>query len=193
MTLIDHRGSGLHALETGKTSEKFKLRIHDIQLEDIDPNGDRYTVEAIELDETMVLGSLLVVTQERPQEGGPLADPTIERRGVIAGVVVRAGNGHLLGLPDLAPISDTTGVTYDDEGEEDGPMWQAGDRPWPSVAMFYEPGDVLLIDHTAKGRALKILGREGRIINQIDVLARVERNGKPVKLTRKDGTWVEAE
>jgi hypothetical protein len=56
-----------------------------------------------------------------------------------------------------------------------------------SVPMFYGEGDVLLIDHNAKGRALMIVGRECRIVNQIDVLARIEG----VHLERRDGAWVQ--
>lgn len=120
----------------------------------------------------------MVITQnQEAKPGDPLADPSVERRGVIAAVIVRAGNGHLLGLPDLSPMTT------------DAPPYLLGDRPWPSVDMFYEPGDVVLIDHTAKGRALKILGREIRIVNQIDVLAKVGS----IRLERKDDTWVEVE
>ena len=151
-------------------SSRFELRLHEINPEDIEPNGDRYVVEVIDIDEKVEFGSILVVTQQQPDKpGGPMADPTVERRGVLAAVVIRAGNGHLLGLPDWAEHewSDT--------------------RDPATVEMFFKEGDVLLVDHTAKGRALKIVGRECRIIGQIDVLARVEG----VRLKREDGTWVQ--
>jgi hypothetical protein len=166
---------------------RFELKIHEVAPEDIEPNGDRYTVEVIDLDEKIEFGSLLVVTQEIQQKdeygrpihaGHPQADPSIERRGVIAAVVVLAGNGHLLGLSDLAPVEVRA-----NPGE-----WAIGPsgRPWASVPMFYEPGDVVLIDHTAKGRALKIVGRECRIVGQIDILARI----LGVRLRRTDdGGW----
>jgi hypothetical protein len=52
--------------------------------------------------------------------------------------------------------------------------------------MFYAPGDVVMVDHNAKGRALKILGREARIVGQIDILARI----KGLRLRRsEDGSW----
>lgn len=152
-------------------TQRYELKIHTIAPEDIDPLGDRYVVEIIDFDEKIELGSILVVTQQPPQDNSPQADPTIERRGVLAAVVIRAGNGHLLGLSDH-PWSDSK-----DEDERD----------WASVPMFYQPGDVLFIDHNAKGRALKIVGRECRIVNQIDCLARVEG----VRLKRVDGEWVQ--
>jgi len=149
---------------------RFELKIHEIAPENIEPLGDRYVVEVIELDEKVQLGSLLVVTQqaaERPRD--PLADPTVERRGVLAAVVIRAGNGHLLGLPDPRLV-----VREHIEAES------------ADVPMFYSPGDVVLIDHSAKGRALKIVGRECRILNQLDCLARIEG----IRLRRTDdGTW----
>lgn len=151
-------------------STRYELRIHEVAPEDIEPNGDRYIIEQVNIGETVEFGQLLVVTQQmNVKPGDPMADPTIENRGVIAGVVIRAGNGHLLGLSD-----------YPLETDESAP------RQWACVPMFYAPGDLVLIDHNAKGRALKIVGRECRIVNQIDCLARV--NG--VKLIRKDGQWV---
>ena len=55
--------------------------------------------------------------------------------------------------------------------------------------MFYSEGDVVLVDHTAKGRALQIVGRTCRIVNQIDVLARIGS----VRLHRVNGAWVQEE
>lgn len=164
-----------------QVSERFKLKMHDIAPEDLDPNGDRYIIEEIEMDDNFVMGSMLVVTNINadPNAGTAQADPTIEKRGVIAGVVIGVGNGHLLGLPDLAP-------DYNDPAP--------GVRPWAAVDMFYQPGDVVFIDHNARGRAFKLPNRATvRVCNQIDVLCQLKRKGEPVRLVRKDDTWAEAE
>ncbi|MGD0968673.1 MAG: hypothetical protein ABR949_10330 [Candidatus Aquilonibacter sp.] len=151
----------------------YKLKIHDVKPEDIEPNGDRYVVEEIDVDEYIERGQLLVITQNAPKhQGDPMADPTIENRGVIVAVVIRAGNGHLLGLPDPYFIEDGKGV----QGNADVPM-------------FFSEGDVVFVDHNAKGRALRILGREVRIINQIDVLAKMDG----VKLKRGEHGWEQVE
>lgn len=179
-------------IEANTASERFKLKMHDVAPELLIPNGDRYICEEIEMDDNFVMGQILVVTNtgQNAKPGDPMADPAIEKRGVIAAVVVNAGNGHLLGLPDLAPIEQSVGIAYDKDGEEEGAMWQPGDRPWPSVAMFYEPGDIVFIDHNARGRAFKLPGRAIiRVCNQIDILAHLDG----VKLERKDDTWVEVE
>lgn len=156
------------------SSPRFELKIHEIAPEDIIPNGDRYVVEVIDLDETVQLGQLLVVTQpSRQNPNDPLVDPTVENRGVLAAVVVSVGNGHLLGLPDPAlAVLNRNGC-------------ESVERSKADVPMFYEPGDVVLVDHNAKGRALKIVGRECRIVNQIDVLAALPK----VKLLRTERGW----
>ena len=173
MTQIDPR----MVIEANATTERFKLRMHDISPEQLIPNGDRYICEEIEMDDNFVMGQILVVTNtgQNAKPGDPLADPAVEKRGIIAAVVIGVGNGHLLGLPDLAP-------DYNDI--------QAGSRPWACVDMFYEPGTIVFIDHNAKGRAFKLPGRAIiRVCNQIDVLAHLDG----VKLVRKDDTWAEAE
>ena len=162
------------------TPERYTLRIHDIDPTDIEPNGDRYVVEVIDIDETaLAFGRLLVMTQQVNQQG-PQADPTIENRGVLAAVIVTAGNGHLLGLPDAA-VALSPGTSASGRQHEDS----IGRAP-ADVPMFYAPGDVVMVDHNAKGRALKILGREARIVGQIDILARI----KGLRLRRsEDGSW----
>jgi len=139
------------------SSSRYELKIHEVAPEDIEPLGDRYVVEVIDIDEKIELGQILVVTQQPKEDNSPMADPTVERRGVLAAVVVSVGNGHLLGIKDEVP-------------------------------MFYSVGDCVLVDHNAKGRALKIVGRECRIVNQIDCLARL-----PMRLVRVDGEWIPEE
>lgn len=175
------RGALLRPLESApvRKSERFELKINEVDLEDIKPNGDRYVVEVIDLDEKIELGQILVVTQDpsiNPRD--PSANPNVEQRGVLTAVVVRAGNGHLLGLPD--PRLAVRNISGNEEVE----------RHPADVPMFFERGDVVFVDRNAKGRALRILGREGRIVNQIDVLARLELGGKPVRLVREDGIWM---
>ena len=88
-----------------RPSDKFQLKLHEIAPEDIEPNGDRYIVEEIDIDEKVLLGKILVVTQQvAKNDRSPSSDPTIENRGVIAAVIIKAGNGHLLGLSDFPPM-----------------------------------------------------------------------------------------
>jgi len=161
---------------------RFKLRIHELTPEDFTPLGDRYIVEQIDIDErALMLSKLLVMTQPMVDKpGDPMADPTVEQRGVIAAIVVCFGNGHLLGLPDpavaLSPRMDAYGTRQED---------YIG-RASADVPMFLSPGTLVLVDYNAKGRALKILGRECRIVNQIDCLA----YHKTLKFRRsEDGSW----
>jgi len=181
---LDPRVTALRA-----APNRYELKIHEVNPEAIIPNGDRYLVEVIEIDEKILLGQLLVVTQAPEDRGGPMADPNVERRGVLAAVIVTAGNGHLLGLPDPRiavansfAASDGGSVTYS-RGSD------TVERHPADVPMFYEPGDVVFVDFNARGRALKILNRECRLVNQIDVLAKLK--GKRLKRTT-DGGWEEA-
>jgi co-chaperonin GroES (HSP10) len=164
------------------TAEKFELKIHEVNPEDIDPLGDRYIVEEVTIDEKIKLGSLLIVTQQ-PQINpmDPMAPPQVEQRGVRAGIIVSCGNGHLLGLSDHAVMAYEH--IRDDEGNETE-MPQLI-RPWSSVPMFFEPGDVVFFDYNARGRALAIVGREVRVINQIDILASIPK----MKMQRGENGW----
>jgi co-chaperonin GroES (HSP10) len=161
------------------------LKIHELRPEDIEPNGDRYVVEVIDIDEKIELGRILVVTQQPKMDPrDPQADPTLEQRGVMVAVVVRAGNGHLLGLPDHKLAVLQRNPHPNTSGYEEIMVAPA------DVPMFFEPGTVVFVDHNAKGRALKILGRECRIVNQIDILAALPS----MKLRRSDdGGWERAE
>lgn len=161
-----------------RTNSRYELKIHEIDPDAIVPNGDRYLVEVIDIDEKILLGQLLVVTQAPEDRGNPMADPNVERRGVLAAVIVTKGNGHLLGLPDWAV------------GVPEGQHTMGGVTRKPAdVPMFYEPGDVVFVDFNARGRALKVLNRELRIVNQIDVLAKL--GGQRLKRAA-DGGWEEA-
>lgn len=175
MAFIDP--SNLSHLKSVTQRDRFQLKIHHVAPESIVPNGDRYVVEVIDLDETVELGQMLVVTQDPTLDPkDPRSDPKIEQRGVMAAVIVTRGNGHLLGLPDPRfvmhqnPMNDMESIV----------------REKADVPMFYQPGDVVFVDHNAKGRNVKIVGRECRIVNQIDVLAKIEG----IKLERtEDGDW----
>ena len=179
MAQFDPRARALTSIKATPDRGLFKLKIHDLKPEDLTPNGDRYVVEEIDVDEQIERGQLLVITQNAPRHpGDPNADPTIENRGVIVAVVIRAGNGHLLGLPDpRIAVKDAIG-----NGERVA-------RQPADVPMFFEEGDVVFVDHNAKGRALRILGREIRVINQIDCLAKLEG----VKLKRTENGWEQVE
>lgn len=154
-------------------TEAFELKIHELDPEDFAPNGDRYVVERIKIDEAVLLASqLLVVTGmgENDDDRKPHEKPAVEKRGVVAAVVCAVGNGHLLGYADYAPDGD-------------------GVRAQATVPMFYAPGDVVLVDMNAKGRNLRMAGREVRIINQIDVLTGIPK----IKLARVGKTWQRVE
>jgi co-chaperonin GroES (HSP10) len=173
---VAHIDQRLLSVAPKPQNSRFELRIHDIEPEDLEPLGDRYIVEVIDFDESKVLlGQLLVVTQQPKTAGNPNADPNVEGRGVFAAVVVEKGNGHLLGLPDPRVV-----VTYSPQHA------QMIERVSADVPMFCEPGDVVFVDHNARGRGFKILGKECRVINQIDILARY----KKMQLKRtEDGGW----
>ena len=103
----------------------------------------------------------------------PNRDPNIERRGVLAAIVLRGGDGHLLGLPDPKLVVN---------GEIQ--------RSPCDVPMKYTYGDVVLVDVNAKGRDVQILGKEIRIVNQIDILSHIEG----IKMQKNDaGEWEQVE
>lgn len=174
-----HLIPNLRPLESSKGVTYFKLPLHQIPPEQIQPNGDRYLVEVIDVEDTIQLGQMLVVVQpQQVNDKDPSADPQIENRGVIAGVVITAGNGHLLGLADHATVV----YNEDDDGRDIPEMT----RVPADVPMFYHPGDVVLIDRNSRGRALKIVNHEYRLVNQIDCLAKIDG----VRLKRNDsGEW----
>jgi hypothetical protein len=78
-----------------------------------------------------------------------------------------------LGLPD--PRLAVRSLSGRDEVE----------RHPADVPMKYRPGDVVLVDMNQKGRALKLVDREIRVVGQIDVLVKL-----PVRLTWTDTGWV---
>ena len=165
--------------------------MHGIEPEELTPNGDRYLVEIIDIDETFEVGTILVVTPAAAvDQRDPMQRPggAMEARGVIPAVVLKRGNGHLLGLADWANV-----VTPGSGLERDLQIV----RTPANVPMFYDIGDVVFVDHNARGRGLRILGREVRLVNQIDILAahdtlRLERDEegewRPTRLV--GDTWI---
>lgn len=178
MALLDPAGGASRILRSAP--KRFQLKLHNIAPEHFIPNGDRYIVEVIDFDDVVELGQMLVAVQD-PQINptDPKADPSVEVRGVLGGVIVRGGNGHLLGLPDprlvtwLNPMTDQPTIV----------------REPADVPMFYQAGDVVFVDRNAKGRNLRVVGREVRIVNQIDILAKIDG----IRLVRdEDGNWTDA-
>lgn len=162
---------------------RYVLKLHNIEPERFIPNGDRYVVEVLDVDEAIEFEKLLVIVQPKPKkEGDPQADPSVENRGVMPAVIVAVGNGHLLGLPDPRFVVENCDAGHNHIGERIV-------RQMADVPMFYEHGDVVLVDYNAKGRNLKIVGRECRIVGQIDILSKIE--GVRLKRTA-DGGWEEA-
>lgn len=157
------------------TIKQFMLHLHDFDPAAMEPIGDRYVVETIPVEDTVSFGSFLVMAQGaelNPKD--PMANPAVERRGVLPAVIIAKGNGHLLGLPDPRLVVTMPAGNHMVE------------RHNADVPMFLEVGDVVLLDMNSKGRALKIVDREIRIVNQIDCLLKL-----PVRLTWTDEGWVE--
>ncbi len=150
----------------------FELKLHELEPQNIEPLGDRYIIEEIKVDEAVEFGQLLVVTEgeARPEDDprNPMARPNVERRGVMPGVIVGVGNGHLLGFPDQR--LEIGGVVH---------------REAADVPMFAKPGDVVLVDVNNRGRALRYVGRLLRVVNQIDVLSIV----RGVRLKWTENGW----
>ena len=165
----------------GKTTKKFALHLHEFEPAAMEPLGDRYIIETLPVEETVKFGAVLVMAQTGTH--GPDNDPrnpaashAVEKRGVLPAVIIAVGNGHLLGLPDHAiPVRQMAGNDVVERYPADVPL-------------FCEPGDVVLVDMNARGRALMIVDREIRVINQIDVLVRL-----PVRLQWTDEGWVRDE
>ena len=147
-----------------KTIAPFMLELHEFEPAAMEPNGDRYVVETLFVDELVKFGSLLVhAVQPEIDPRDPKADPTVEKRGVLPAVILAVGNGHLLGLPD--PRVVVRNISGNEEVE----------RHPADVPMWYKPGDVVLVDMNSKGRALKLANREIRVIGQIDCLVKIAR------------------
>jgi hypothetical protein len=146
--------------------KKFMLELHEFDPAEMEPIGDRYIVETIPVEETVSFFSFIVVAggtdPSTIDPRNPLANPNVERRGVVPAVIIANGNGHLLGLPDPR-------IALKMSGGQD-----VVERHPADVPMFLTPGDVCLIDFTSKGRALKIIDRDIRVINQIDVLVKLK-------------------
>lgn len=163
--------------------EMFKLKIHELDVEDFIPNGDRYVVEAIEIDENVEFGQLLVVTNVpvEPKPGDqPWKKPSVEARGCFAAVICTVGDGHLLGYPDWP--QEVLNNAYGGEA-------LSGFRDRATVPMFFKKGQIVLVDYNAKGRNLKILGKHYRVVNQIDILTSIPR----IQLERVEGVWREVQ
>ena len=174
---VDHEG-GIPIIrpKIHSVKKKFMLELHEFDPAEMEPIGDRYIVETIPVEETVSFFSFIVVAggtdPSTIDPRNPLANPNVERRGVVPAVVIANGNGHLLGLPDpRIALHMASGIEYVERHAADVPM-------------FLSPGDVCLIDFTSKGRALKIIDRDIRVINQIDCLVKLK-----VRLKWTDTGW----
>ena len=209
---LDMSKTGPIPLLTPKALPKpFRLRIHDLLPSDIVPNGDRYIVETLDVDEDVLTcnGLLVPVQAVDPRNGQP--SMITEYRGVAPAVVVMRGNGHLLGLSDHAVVMPEPTVLTMNEGESteafearkamakmdalNAGCSYVGDhsivvRPWASVPMFFDQGTIVFIDINAKGREFRLFGRAVRVVDQINILAHTNK----IKLVLDaDGNWTQPE
>ncbi len=176
-------------IDTNGPKPKFKLTQDHVKPELLEPLGDRYLVQIIEVDDTLTLSG-----------GGILYRPTDSEkdRGWKAGVICSGGNGHLLGVPDLAAVLPNTlpeGITLDKArltAMAQGAVAMTEEaillRPGAAVPMFYAPGDVVIMERFA-GRDLKLgpTSDEYCMVAQEHCLAKV----KGLSLTRDpNGNWV---
>jgi hypothetical protein len=174
---IDHEGVIPIIRPRTHTVAKFMLELHDFDPAAMEPIGDRYIVETIPVEDTVKFGSFLIMAQgAQIDPKNPMATPGVERRGVLPAVIIALGNGHLLGLPDPRLV------------KRDGAGMDTIVREAADVPMFLKPGDMVLLDMNSKGRALQIVDREIRVVNQIDCLVKL-----PLRLTWTDEGWVREE
>ncbi len=117
----------------------------------LQPNGDRYLVKPVN-----------VVHRTSSDLVLPIDETTT---GWFAARILAVGNGHRLEVPDPAV------VTYRVSPSEDT-LESTVERPQATVPMFFSKGDVVLIDRLA-GRPVTVQGVEYRIVNQVDVLAKI--------------------
>lgn len=165
---------------------KYIFRYRNANLATLRPNGDRYLIEVLDVDE------------EKLPSGIFLPEATEEQKGWAVGVVFSVGNGHRLEIPDhLKVIPEGYNVPDDllDDLADDravrefkekaraehigkqlnfhyqpsiGPKHTVA-RYWASVPMFFAPGEVVGIERYS-GRQFTIQGRSFRIVSQVDVL-----------------------
>jgi co-chaperonin GroES (HSP10) len=196
-----------NTLDSMPALSRFKRRVN-LNAQDprnIAPNGDRYLVELLEIEENVtVMGNdgpiKIIIAQEHAPTKRPdgKVDPGVEAellRGWRAGLILRVGNGHRLEVSD--PYVVMPGVSTDKELED----YKTGKVPPPrgaqviteshtlfqpqaKVQMFYAPGDVVLIERLT-GREVTLQGKRYAIVNQQDVLA-VFQNTKLSDITVED-------
>lgn len=109
------------------------------------PNGDRYLIKPVHA--------------EQKSKSGILLQQDETSTGWFAAFVLAVGNGHRLDAPDTAVVRKSR------DAEE---IVQVG----ATVPMFFKQGDMVLVDRLA-GRPITLDGQEFRIVNQVDVLAKV--------------------
>ena len=114
------------------TAPRLQIKLHELAAESIVPCGDRYLIEVVDFDEAFQLGQLLVLTKDTQINlKDPKADPMVEPRGVIGGVVLAVGNGHLLGIPDHAIVEyHQLGDDGEEPARQDPPAGQRSDVPF---------------------------------------------------------------
>lgn len=174
---MELRGMSLSSM-AARIEARPKIAINELDAEDLEPTGDRYTVEVAEFDEQVVLGKIFISPKQPsidPRD--PLADPKAELRGVFGAIICGVGSGHLLGIPDILVVKNPQAASPEVT------------REWASVDMFHAVGDVVFVHATQRGAALHIIGRDLRIINQMDILANITHKRPDLKYVRVGGVW----
>ena len=146
-------------------------------------NGDRYLVEVLELGDRVTAHGIHI-----PQVKSDRADEF--DRGWFPALVLDVGNGHVLTTPDhaavlgnMTPKETLDAIKGGDRDALESIQLPANAenitevavlvRPRATVPMFFKVGDVVAIDGST-GRKIEIEGKEFRIVNQVDVLRRLD-------------------
>lgn len=181
----------------------MSLELHNDQISPflVDPHGDRLLVEVVEISsEVTVAGGHTLYTAPAERDARGIVNEEW-KRGFCAGVVISAGDGHVLTTPSRHEALIIS-MDYTQEQIDDGvlstvpglraydPVTKQGivvvDTP-ANVPMPWTRGDVILIERLA-ARQVRLGKRTYAIVDQMDVLATV-RGLKYLMLA--DGEWMD--
>lgn len=175
-------------MDTIEAPTKFVLKQQHLDPTAWTPVGDRYTIEEIEVDNSVELNGTRFLLPGQSEKD----------KGWKAGVIVRVGNGHLLGVPDLA-----VSMTHKPQGQPDdnpsvekaralGAQFMTEDaivvRPPAAVPMFFNVGDVVLVERWA-GREITLGTKKYWVVAQEHCLLSLDT---PRLVRGENGEWSES-